>query len=111
MPYINCLTIGQMKEMDILDNVPYKYFKNLHDDDDIEVDIYFDEDDDDDRPTYTNAVFKFDLKYDCSMGSLPLYTTKHFKVKINYNTSSAFALFMCSIREDTDDEDEEDEDK
>lgn len=88
-----------MKEMDILDNVPYKYFKNLHDDDDIEVDIYYDEDDDDDRPTYTNAVFKFDLKYD--------YFIRHFKVKINYNTSSPFALFMCSICEDTDDENEE----
>jgi hypothetical protein len=64
-----------MKEMDILDEVPYKFIKKLHDDDDIEVNIYH-IDDDDDRPTYCTVVFEFELEYDCSGGSLPLYAYK-----------------------------------
>ena len=99
MGYANCLTIGQMKEWDILDEVPYKYFKKNDDDDDIEVNIYH-TDDDDDRPTFCNVVFEFELEYD---------TTKKFKRKITYNTSSPFAYFMTTIQ-DEDDEDEDDED-
>jgi hypothetical protein len=103
MGYTNCLTIGQMKEMDILDEVPYKFFKNCDDEDDIEVNIYHI---DNDKPTYGTVVFEYELEYDCSGGSMPLYTTKKFKTKITYNTSSPFALFLCNIQEYTDDEDE-----
>ena len=95
-----------MKEMDILDEVPYKFFKNCDDEDDIEVNIYHI---DNDKPTYGTVVFEYELKYDCSGGSMPLYTTKKFKTKITYNTSSPFALFLCAIREETDDEDESDD--
>ena len=101
MGYTNCLTIGQMKEWDILDEVPYKYFKKNDDDDDIEVNIYH-TDDEDDRPTYCTVVFEFELKYDCS--------TKKFKSKITYNTSSPFAYFMTTIQ-DEDDEEEDDEEE
>ena len=107
MGYTNCLTIGQMKEMDILDEVPYKYFKNCDNEDDIEVNIYHI--DDDDRPTYCTVVFEYGLEYDCSGGCMPIYATKKFKTKITYNTSSPFALFLCAIREETDDEDESDD--
>ena len=107
MGYTNCLTIGQMKEMDILDEVPYKYFKRFHDDDDIEVNIYHI---DNDRPAYGTVVFEYEFEYDCSDGCMPIYTTKKFKTKITYNTSSAFALFLYSISEDTDDEDTDNED-
>ena len=94
MGYTNCLTIGQMKEMDILDEVPYKYIKNHHDDDDIEVNIYH-TNDADNRPTYSTIVFEYSFEYDY---------TKKFKTKITYNTSSPFALFLCGIQEDTDEE-------
>jgi hypothetical protein len=110
MGFTNCLTIGQMKEWDILDEVPYKYFKNCHDEDDIEVNIYHIEDEDN-RPTYSTVVFEYGLEYDCSAGSLPLYTTKKFKTKITYNSSSYFALFLCNICEDDEDENEDEEDK
>jgi hypothetical protein len=106
MDYTNCLTIGQMKEWDILDEIPYKYFKRYGEDDDIEVNIYH-TDDDDDRPTYCTIVFDFKLEYNCSGGSMPLYATKKFKRKITYNTSSPFALFLCSIKDEGDDEEEE----
>lgn len=105
MGYTNCVFIGQMKEMNILDEVPYKYFKGYHEDDDIEVNIYH-TDDEDDRPTYPTIVFEFELQYDCSKGSIPLYATKKFKSKITYNTSSAFAYFITTLQEDTDDEEE-----
>ena len=109
MSYTNCLTIGQMKEWDILDEVPYKCFKKYNDDDDIEVNIYH-TDDEDDRPIYCSVVFEFELKYDCSEGSMPLYTTKKFKSKITYNTSSPFAYFMTTLQ-DEDDEEDDDEDE
>ena len=76
--YTNWLTLGFMKEWDILDDVSYKYFKKLHDEDDIEIKIYHI--DDDDRPTYWTAVFEFDLKYDCIEGCMPLYKKVTFKV-------------------------------
>jgi len=108
MKYTNCITINDMKNYDILDEIPYKYFKRYHRDDDIEVNIYH-TNDEDDRPTYCTVVFEFKLEYDCSEGSLPLYTTKKFKSKITYNTSSAFALFMTTLRDDEDDEESNDE--
>tara|TARA_R110001592_G_scaffold338236_1_gene625205 strand:- start:7595 stop:7897 length:303 start_codon:yes stop_codon:yes gene_type:complete len=97
-----------MKEWDILDEIPYKYFKRYHKDDDIEVNIYH-TDDDDDRPTYCTIVFEFELEYDCSKGSLPLYTTKKFKSKITYNTSSPFALFITTLQDDKDEEDSDED--
>ena len=97
-----------MKEWDILDEIPYKYFKRYDEDDDIEVNIYH-TDDDDDRPTYCSVVFDFKLEYDVSEGSMPIIVTKRFKCKITYNTSSPFALFLCSIRDECDDEEESDE--
>ena len=101
MGYTNCLTIGQMKKMDILDEVPYKYFKTHDDDDDIEVNIYH-IDDEDDIPTYSTIVFEYSLEYN-------IYTKK-FKTKITYNTSSPFALFLFGIQEDTDEEDTDEDD-
>jgi len=109
MVYANCITIGEMKEMSILDDVPYKYFKKYNDDDDIEVDIYNDDVDVDERPTYSYITFKFSLEYDCSGGSMPLYTTKQFKIKINYNTSSVFALWLCGLVDDDEEDDESDD--
>jgi hypothetical protein len=94
-----------MKEWDILDEVPYKYFKKYDDDDDIDVEIYH-IDDDDDRPTYNTIVFEFEFEYDCSGGALPLYTTKKFKRQITYNTSSPFALFLYNIQNDEEEEEE-----
>ena len=60
MGYPNCLMISQMKELDLFDNILYKYIKDIinHDDDDIEVEI---EDVDCDRPAYCRTRFKFEI--------------------------------------------------
>ena len=109
MEYTNCITIKDMKEYNILDEVPYKYFKRYHKDDDIEVEIYH-TNDEDERSTYCTVVFEFELDYDASKGSLPIIFTKRFKSKITYNTSSAFALFMTTLQYDEEEDDEEEDD-
>jgi len=103
------LTIGFMKEWGILDDVKYKYFKELDDDDEIVVHVYYI--DDDDRPTYCTAVFNFDLKYDCSGGSLRLEAEVTFDVKKTYNTSSPFALMLIDLQEENDKEESEEEEE
>jgi len=107
MGYTYSLTISQMKELNILDEVPYKCFKEYDDEDDIKVNIY-DADGYDDRPKYCTVVFEYELRYVCSQGSKPLYATEKFKTKITYNTSSPFALFLHTFHQFTDDEDESD---
>ena len=83
----------------MLDEIPYKYFKRYHNDDDVEVEIYH-TNDEDDRPAYCTVVFEFKLEYDASKGSLPIIFTKRFKSKRTYNTSSEFAYFMTTLQDD-----------
>lgn len=108
MEYTNCLTLKQMKNYDILDEVPYKCLKKHHDDDDIKVYIYH-KNDDDIPVGYNIIVFEFELTYNCSKGIMPLYTTKKFKKEITYSTSSSLAYFLTTLEED-DDSDEDDSD-
>ena len=108
MKYTNCVTIDNMKKYNILDEVPYKYFKRYHKHDDIEINIYH-TNDEDDRPTYCTVVFEFELEYDACKGSLPIIFTKNFKSKITYNTSSSFAYFMTTLQDDEESNDENDE--
>ena len=111
MGYTNCLMVSQMKELDLFDNISYKYIKDIinNDDDDIEVEI---EDLDCDRVAWCKTRFTFELNIDVSGGSMPIMVDKKFVVEKEYNGSSAYALMMCQI--DTDDErltDEEEEEE
>lgn len=107
MGYTNCLIVSQMKELDLFDNISYKYIKDIinHDDDDIEVEI---EDIDCDRECYCKTQFKFSIRqlYDERFGK-KYYKDATFTVVKEYNSSSAFALMMIEL----DEEEEEEEDK
>ncbi len=108
MGYTNCLTIGQMKELDLFDNISYKYIKDIinNDDSDINVEI---EDLDCDRVAYCKARFTFEI----SQGKMYSWDTKDtykkFVVEKEYNGSSIFALLMLNLYEEEDDEEEEEE--
>ncbi len=108
MGYTNCLTIGQMKELDLFDNISYKYIKDIinNDDSDINVEI---EDFDCDRVAYCKTRFTFEI----SQGKMYSWDTKDtykkFVVEKEYNGSSIFALLMLNLYEEEDDEEEEEE--
>ena len=108
MGYTNCLTIGQMKELDLFDNISYKYIKDIinNDDSDINVEI---EDLDCDRVAYCKTRFTFEI----SQGKMYSWDTKDtykkFVVEKEYNGSSIFALLMLNLYEEEDDEEEEEE--
>ena len=97
-----------MKELDLFDNISYKYIKNIinNDDDDIEVEI---EDLDCDTEGWCKTRFTFEI----SQGKVYKWDTedtyKKFVVEKEYNSSSPYALMMCEL--DTDEEDEEDEEE
>ena len=111
MGYTNCLTISQMKELDLFDDIEYKHIKKIieNDNDDIEVEI---EDLDCDRIAWCKTRFTFELKINVSGGYMPIMVDKKFVVEKEYNSSSPYALMMCEL--DTDDErltDEEEEEE
>jgi hypothetical protein len=107
MVYNKSLTISQMKEVDLFDDIEYKYFKNLNDDNVININIQII--DKCDTPGYVNALFIFELKcevldeivpYICVWEESeiiePCYHTKRFTVKKTYNTSSGYAMMISS---------------
>ena len=108
MGYTNCLTIGQMKELDLFDNISYKYIKDIinNDDDDFEVEIEYL---DCDRVAYCKARFTFEI----SQGKMYSWDTKDtykkFVVEKEYNGSSNFALLMRGLDDGEEEEEEEEE--
>ena len=93
MCYENCLLVSQMKWFDLFDDIPYKYLKNLHDDDDMEVEIK-----DIRGHSYTRCRTRFTFE---------LETNRHirqFEVVKEYNGSSRFAMCLTNfwIGEDED---------
>jgi len=100
MGYTNCLTIGQMKELDLFDNISYKYIKDIinNDDSDINVEI---EDLDCDIVAYCKTRFTFEIDLGSGNGILKVDLEKE------YNSSSIFALLMLDLY-DEDDEEEDD---
>ncbi len=103
MVYTDCLMISQMKELDLFDNISYKYIKDIikHDDDDICVEI---EDVDCDRVAWCKTRFTFKLNINVSGGSMPIMVDKEFVVEKEYNGSSAYALMMIELKEEEEDE-------
>ena len=110
MSYTNCLMIGQMKELDLFDNISYKYIKDIikHDDDDIEVEI---EDLECDRVAWCNTRFTFKLNIDVSGGSMPIIVEKEYVVEKEYNNSSPYALMMIELYEEEEEEEEEEDEE
>ena len=110
MVYTNCLMVSQMKELDLFDDIEYKYIKNIikHDDDDIEVEI---EDVENDRVAWCKTRFTFELNINVSGGSMPIMVDKEFVVEKEYNGSSAYALMMIELYEEGEEEEEDEEDE
>ena len=101
-----------MKELDLFDDIPYKYIKNIIEEDGdemMDVDI---EDLDCDRIAYCKTCFTFEI----SQGKTYTWDTedtyKKFVVEKEYNNSSAYALLMCNLHvEDEEDEEDSDDDE
>ena len=98
-----------MKELDLFDDIEYKYIKNIikHDDDDIRVEI---EDLDCDGLGWCKTRFTFELNINVSGGSMPIMVDKEFVVEQEYNGSSIFALTLRNL-DDGEEEEEEEEDE
>ena len=109
MVYTNCLMVSQMKELDLFDDIEYKYIKNIikHGDDDIRVEI---EDVDCDGLGWCKTRFTFELNINVSGGSMPIMVDKEFVVEKEYNGSSIFALTLRNL-DDGEEEEEEEEDE
>lgn len=110
MGYTNCLMVSTMKELDLFDNIPYKYIKNIinRDDDDIEVEI---EDLECDTIGYCKTRFTFKLNINVSGGCMPIMVDKKFVVDIEYNGSSCFGMLMSDLIEDDEEEEEQEEEE
>ena len=100
-----------MKELDLFDDIEYKYIKNIikHDDDDIRVEI---EDVDCDGLGWCKTRFTFELNIDVSSDFMPkrVMVDKEFVVEKEYNGSSIFALTLRNL-DDGEEEEEEEEDE
>ena len=107
MPYTNSLKLSTIEYLDLLDDIPYKYIKNMinedDDEDDYEVEIT---DLECDRIAYCRTQFKLTLNVDISQGSLPIYVDKTFTLLKEYNNSSGIALTMLDLYDSDSDSDD-----
>jgi hypothetical protein len=97
MPYTNCLQLSTIQYLDLLDDIPYKYIKNMineDDEDDYDVEIT---DLECDRVAYCKTQFKLTLRVNISQGTLPLYVDKTFTIVKEYNNSSGIALTILDL--------------
>jgi hypothetical protein len=103
MPYAEYLTIADLKFLDLLDDVEYKFIKVYDDDDDIEVDI-------ESVNSYTDGKYPNGC---CHTKFVFTLEEKRFKIKIDktlhYTPNSAFALFIGNLYQEDYNEDEEDD--
>lgn len=102
MGYISMLMVSTMKELDLFDNIPYKYIKNIINEDDEAIDVVI-RDLDCDTIGYCKTRFTFEI----SQGK----TDKKFVVDIEYNNSSCFGMLMSGLYNDNDDDEEEEEEE
>mgnify|MGYP001264516994 CR=1 FL=1 len=120
MSYTNCINLNYaINELDLFDNIEYKYLKKLlnpsvdYDDYDFEVDIQDNPDNEKPRfETYCITVVKFDLEnpnYDAEDSWNRENKTIRFTKRYEYNGSSIMGLNFGNlwIDEETSDEDEE----
>ena len=107
MPYTNSLKLSTIEYLDLLDDIPYKYIKNMiHEDDEDDYDVEI-TDLKCDRIAYCKTQFKLTLRIDISQGSLPIYVDKTFTIVKEYNNSSGIALTMLDLYEEDSDSDDE----
>ena len=112
MGYIDYMTINQMKEFDLFDDIPYKYIKKiLEKDGDEMLDVEIKN-----LKCGRSGCCKTSFTFEISLGKIWVWDTedtyKEFVVEKEYMGSSNFALLMHNlyVEDDQDDEDEEEED-
>ena len=120
MPYTNCISLNIAIELDLFDNIEYKYLKKLlnpsvdYDDYDFEVDIQRNPDDEEPMfEYYCIKVVKFDLenpKYDAEDPWCKENKYIRFTKRYEYNNSSIRALQFMNLWIDDEDEESCDED-
>ena len=106
MSYQDYLEISDMVWLNLFDDIPYKYIKDLLQvEDEMEVDI---QDIHGHTPNKCTTQFTFVLKINVSGGSLPIWNDRTFTVVKEYDSSSAYAMYMGNLwihEEDLEDED------
>jgi len=112
MGYIGYMTIKQMKDLDLFDDIPYKHIKKILEDDDEMLDVEIEDLElDIPIPCWCKTSFTFDLKLNTSGGWMPIMVDKTFVVEKEYNNSSVYALLICNLYDDQEDEEEEEEEE
>lgn len=92
------LTIYQMKQLDLFDEVPYKFVEDYIRDDDSEVDVEITEMEpipDVDIPYRTKYQFEFELSHHTHDGNH--IVKKQFTHTIQYAGGSTYGMLMCDI--------------
>jgi hypothetical protein len=91
------LLVGEMKDLDLFDNVPYKYIKDFINDDEEQFIV-------------EHEHLPCELGWLCTSKFTFELSDETFEFEITYNTSSPYALMMLNYLTD-DDEEEEEEDE
>ena len=103
--YTNYLNMEQIDYLDLFDDIPYKYIKNIIKDEDYELEVEI-TGLECDQVAWCKVKCEFELQINVSGGSLPLYVDKKFEVIKEYNNSSPMALFMLDLQIEDEEEDE-----
>ncbi len=100
MPYTNFLQFETVQYLELLDNIPYKYIKNMINEDAYEVEIT---DLECDRVAYCKTRFILTLSQYISQGT---YSYSTFSIVKEYNNKSYIASLLLYLYEDDSDEEE-----
>ena len=95
-PSIYILTLAILKEYNFIDDIPYKYFKDIDDDESIEVKEYGMKST---SPVICKCKFVFELE------------GVSFKIEKEYNSSSPLAMVLSGSHFDEEDEEDEEEEE
>ena len=98
------MNIEQMKKLDLFDDIPYKYIKNIIEDDEAAIDVVI-EHLDCDIIAYCKTRFTFEILQDADN------KYAKFVVETEYNGSSAFAMLMGGLDDALEEEEEEEEEE
>ena len=106
------LLIKTMKDLNLFDEIPYKYIKDtIEDDDDYIEEVEIERMGSDRGVAWCKTKFTFQI----NQGKVYVWddkdTYKTFVVEKEYNGSSPFALTMCGVWDHEEDEEEESEDE
>ena len=106
MPYTNCLTIADLKYLNVFDEMIYAQIKDFikNDDNDVEVEIT---DLECERVAWCRTQIKFEFEIP---SSLSFYVPIKKTVILEYNGSSPIAMFLGEVCCDESDEEEESDD-